>query len=129
MAAFVVAPDTPGDARPTGAQLSIFPGSATPTVFAARTPFWVGCGFVPVAGAELEGGSPEDATRFELIVDGEPARVEVHDRREGGRKVSQIALATFESGLAPGWHRFGARWYLAGRLVLTSDTSIEFVEP
>jgi hypothetical protein len=131
MAAFVVAPDTPADARRTGVQLNVFPGSATPTVFSARTPFWVGCGFVPApSGSNPEGRmSLDGSTRFELTVDGEPAAVEVDDELDGKRTVSKLAYASFAAGLAPGWHRFAARWYVSGRLVLTSDTSIEFVEP
>jgi hypothetical protein len=130
MAAFVVAPDTPADSRRTGVQLNVFPGSATPTVFSARTPFWIGCGFVPSpSGAAAEDESLDAATRFELTVDGNSAAVEVDDRLEGERTVSKLAYATFEFGLTPGWHRFAARWYVSGRLVLTSDTSIEFVEP
>jgi hypothetical protein len=46
MAAFVL--DTPPealDADRAGVQLGIFPGSATPSVFPARAPFWIGYGF------------------------------------------------------------------------------------
>ena len=130
MAAFVVAPDTPAEARRTGLQLNVFPGSATPTVFSAATPFWVGCGFVPApSGPEpVVDASLDGSTRFELTVDGKPVAVEVDDRLEGERTVSKLAYASFASGLPPGWHRFAARWYVSGRLVLTSDTSIEFVE-
>ena len=49
--------------------------------------------------------------------------------RADGRPVSKHSLATFESGLPAGWHRFSGRWYDGGRLILTSAKSIQFVEP
>lgn len=129
VAAFVVAPELPRThLEASGTQLNIFPGATTPAVFSAGAPFWIGCGFVPVAGSR---DTPEDlldeSTRFELEVDGEPVAL-TELTRPGEHTVGKHVLATFESGLAPGWHRFSGRWYLAGRLVLTNDTSIEFVE-
>ena len=51
-------------------RIGIFPGGATPTMYPAGTPFWVGYGFA----ADPEGGSTfdEETTRFELDVDGKP---------------------------------------------------------
>lgn len=130
MAALVL---TPPDLPPTehgGARLDIFPGSATPTVFAAATPFWVGYGFT----AEPEGRGETlrtvaTGTTFELVVDGEPVPVLAGSRAAGGQVVSRQYVAVFGDGLEPGWHRFQGRWYDAGALALTSDIRIEFVEP
>lgn len=129
MAAFVVvAPTAPSPLR-SSLRLDIFPGSAMPSVFPAGTPFWVGCAFVPDVDDPVTGKRTlDERTRFELAVDG--ASVAVHrdvaaDDPAGGR----LEAATFPHGLPVGWHRFAGRWYDRGRLVLTSDTSVEFVEP
>lgn len=122
------APDPPLPGQESQ-RLDVFPGAATPTVFAAWAPFWIGCGFAiePAdAGAALGELSPD--TTFELRVDGEPARVSTSARVAEGRMVAKQCTASFEQGLEPGWHRFEGRWYDAGVLVLTSDTSVEFVE-
>jgi hypothetical protein len=131
MAAFVVAPDVPSSIPRSGTQLNIFPGSATPAVFAAGTPFWIGSGFVPAADDPGLSGtaSLERTTRFELDVDGEPVPLDTDVTREGGRVVRTLAVVSFDSGLPPGWHRFTARWYVDGKLLLANDASIEFVEP
>ena len=131
MAAFVVAPDVPSSIPRSGTQLSIFPGSATPAVFAAGAPFWIGSGFVPITDDPdpSDTKSLEQTTRFELDVDGEPLPLETDVMREGGRVVRTLAIASFDSGLPLGWHRFTARWYVGGKLTLASDASIEFVEP
>ena len=130
MAAFVVvAPSAPSRIPRTGMRLNLFPGSATPAVFAAGTAFWIGYGFVPEsreAAAEDPGVDPE--TRFELEVDGEPVALVSDVKIEGGRTVWKVSAASFPSGLPAGWHRFAGRWYDAGQLVLTSDKTIEFVE-
>ena len=42
--------------------------------------------------------------------------------------MSKHSLATFETGLPAGWHRFSGRWYDQGRLVLSTAASIQFVE-
>jgi hypothetical protein len=125
MAAFVVVSPPVARGRPRrGMRLSIFPGSATHSVFPARKPFWIGYGFVPEPGGELSSG-----TRFELEVDGEPYRMETEtDVGSGGEPSSKQSIATFQDGLDPGWHRFSGRWYDGGQLVLTSDRSVEFVE-
>jgi len=129
MAAFVVVTPPAADARRTGAQLGIFPGSATPAIFPAGVPFWIGYGFVPdpeTGERELSGLDAD--TRFELDVGGEPIKVEEEIVVDDGRAVSKRCVAYFESGLPAGWHRLAGRWYDGGSLVLTSDRSIEFVE-
>ena len=117
MAAFVVLPPR-RDLPVSGTQLNIFPGSATPSVFPAGEPFWIGYGFVAEAGSSERF---ERDARFELEVDGEPVvlltDLEMDD-----------AIANFESGLPAGWHRFAGRWYSRGQLALTSDRSVQFVE-
>ncbi len=122
---------TAADSPATGSRLDILPGSATPAVLAAREPFWIGYALAP-SGPEtdLEASiSHGRGTKFELDVDGEPVRLDVTETREGDRLVSRSAQASFQAGLSPGWHRFSGRWYVAGRIVLTSDVAIEFVEP
>jgi hypothetical protein len=127
MAAFVVAPAGAASAARSDSRLNIFPGSATPSVFAADTPFWIGYGFVPEAGDGDAAVHPD--TGFELSVDGEPVLVrEELETGGGGRTVRKLALADFPRGLPAGWHAFAARWYDEGALVLTSDRAIEFVE-
>jgi hypothetical protein len=132
MAAFVVVAPPPADGLPrTGMRVGIFPGSATPSVFPAGEPFWIGYGFVPEPGPaeESRSGALDRGTRFELEVDGEAVPlvtdVNVDDT---GQALSKHSIANFESGLPAGWHRFSGRWYSGGQLVLTSDTSIQFVE-
>jgi hypothetical protein len=131
MAAFVVlSPLATGIGPRTGTRLNIFPGSATPAVLQAGAPFWVGYGFVPEpdeAEAEAEWALDRE-TRFELEVDGEAVALVTDLRIEDGRTVSKLSVADFRYGLPLGWHRFSARWYEAGALVLTSDRSIEFIE-
>ena len=131
MAAFVVvAPSDPAGIPLTGMRLNIFPGSATPAVFPADAPFWIGYGFVrdpgDPGGESL--GALDEETRFELEVDGESVPVATDLKIEGGRTVSKLSVANFGSGLPAGWHRFEGRWYDGGTLVLTSDRSIQFVE-
>jgi hypothetical protein len=131
MAAFVLTPETPAHMPVEGKQLDIFPGSSNPSVFAARAPFWIGYGFVPAQGEAAAERQPplDETTRFELAVDGEPVMMHTDVEVDGGRAVRRLTAATFESGLPAGWHRFAGRWYVEGKLVLTCDTSIEFVEP
>lgn len=104
-----------------GTQVSIFPGSATPSVVAARKPFWIGSGLVQEQGLEAE-------TRFELDVDGRRVQLATEVQLERGRPAGTFAVADFPSGLDAGWHRFVGRWYERGALVLTSDRWLEFVE-
>jgi hypothetical protein len=127
MAAFVVVgPTGAASAARSGSRLNIFPGSATPSVFAAETPFWIGYGFVPETGD----GEPEmhPDTRFELLVDGEVVPLDTDLEIAGGRTVLKFTVADFPHGLPAGWHRLAGRWYDRGALVLASDRSIEFVE-
>jgi hypothetical protein len=129
MAAFVVAPPSESRLPRVGRRLDIFPGSATPSVFSADAPFWIGYGFVPDPGDSDRGVVDLEAeTRFELEVDGEPVTVQEDVSLGGGQAVSKRCVANFESGLPVGWHRFAGRWYDAGALILTSERSIQFIE-
>lgn len=130
MAAFVVAPSAPSSVPGPGVRLNIFPGSATPAVFAANTPFWIGYGFVAGESDSDDGArSPIEAdTGFELAVDGESVPLQTDLRVEGELTIRKFSVASFPSGLPAGWHRLEGRWYDAGALILTSDRSIEFVE-
>lgn len=124
---FVVTPlDGAGE---SGHGLSIFPGSASPAIFSASAPFWIGCGFVagPEGGRE-SGVELDSQTRFELEVDDQPVAMTMASTAEDGRTISRSCVATFPAGLPAGWHRFSGRWYDGSRLVLTSVRSIEFVE-
>ena len=132
MAAFVVrSPSAPSQVSHRGTRLNIFPGAVTPSVFGADTPFWIGYAFAPEGREQGTAPPPEihPQTRFELFVDGEPAAIVTETTAEGERVVGKVCAAEFGSGLPVGWHRFAGRWYDAGELVLTSDRSIEFVEP
>jgi hypothetical protein len=42
--------------------------------------------------------------------------------------VRKTDIAEFPDGLPAGWHDFTGRWYDAGRLILSSRTSIQFVD-
>jgi len=126
----VVSPPAASTVPKTGVRISIFPGSATPAMFAARTPFWIGYGF-----AAGPGGRPTDdrevlgvETRFELDLDGRPVRLVTDLQLEEGFTVSKLDVANFPEGLEAGWHRFVGRWYDEGALVLSSDKNIEFIE-
>lgn len=127
MAAVVVAPRTPPDVPPNGVPLNIFPGSATPAVFPASAPFWIGSAFVPDPGdSAADALAPE--TRFELEIDGKRVPLATEVDVESGRTVQKLSIAVFDVGLPAGWHRFAGRWYVAGKLVLSNDRSIEFTE-
>lgn len=130
MAALVVSVSPASGMGRAEARIGIFPGGATPSVFPAGTPFWIGYGFTPEqddeVGAPYELGS---GTRFELDVDG--ARVDVHTSVRKGRPAAparKTDIAAFPTGLPAGWHEFAGRWYDGGELVLSSRASIEFVE-
>lgn len=110
-------------------RLDIFPGGATPTVFPAGAPFWIGYGFALDAGAPGDGDPVSETTRFELDVDGVSVVLEVDERREGDVVSRRTQLVDFPDGLPSGWHSFSGRWYDAGRLLLSSRVSVEFVEP
>ena len=129
MAAFVVvSPTGPPNATRGGERLNIFPGSATPSVYAAETPFWIGYGFVADASGEDVEASVADTTGFELLVDGRAVELVTEIVVEGRRTVRKFAVADFPQGLPAGWHVFLGRWYHAGVLALTSERSVEFVE-
>ena len=130
MTAFVVdAPTGPPSHLRPGSRLNIFPGSATPAVFAAGAPFWIGYGFVPEASdTEASQATIAPDTRFELFVDGRAVLLYTDLRVERGRTVQKFTLAAFPNGLAAGWHVLAGRWYDEGVLTLTSDRSTEFVE-
>jgi len=130
MAAFVVSSPALAGIPPSARRLSIFPGAATPTVFPADTPFWIGYGFVPEPGGPGDESQMalDDATRFELTLDGEAVPLHTDVTCGDGDPVSKHSIASFDSGLPAGWHRFEGRWYDRGTLVLTSRQSIQFVE-
>jgi hypothetical protein len=112
----------------TGARIGIFPGGATPTVYPADTPFWIGYGFAPdVGGSDAEHALGEE-TRFELDVDGSHVEMQSEVEMKGATPVRRTDLVDFSEGLSAGWHEFVGRWYDAGKLILSSRASIEFVE-
>jgi hypothetical protein len=130
MAAFVLANPAEADAESrTGVQLGIFPGSATPTVFPAGAPFWIGYGFARDPDAASGDADLADDTRFELELDGERVSMHTDLHSEAERAVRKTHIAEFPAGLPAGWHDFTGRWYDAGRLVLSSRNAIQFVEP
>ena len=127
MAALVVVTVLPSNGMsPKEGRIAIFPGGATPTMYPAETPFWVGYGFA----ADLDNGSGLEAetTRFELDVDGMPVSMVTELHSESGLPVRKTDIAEFPSGLPAGWHDFAGRWYDGGRLILSSRAAIEFVE-
>ena len=106
-------------------RIGIFPGGATPTMYPANTPFWVGYGFAAeAAGADLA----DVTTRFELDVDGEPVSMLTDVHTDSGLPVRKTNIAEFPAGLPVGWHDFSGRWYDGGRLILSSRASIQFVD-
>jgi len=111
-----------------GLSLSIFPGSASPAIFSASAPFWIGYGFVAGPEGAESGAGLDSETRFELDVDDHPVAVTMASTAENGRTIGRTCVASFPAGLPAGWHRFSGRWYEGTRLVLTSVRSIEFVE-
>ena len=127
MAALVVVSVTPArGSAASGSRIGIFPGGATPTMYAADTPFWVGYGFA--ADPDGDGELDETDTRFELDVDGKPVPTVTDVQSESGRHVRMTTVASFPEGLPAGWHDLVGRWYDGGRLILSSRAAIEFVE-
>jgi hypothetical protein len=130
MAALVVTVSHANGLGRADARIGIFPGGSTPSVFPAGTPFWIGYGFAPEHDDDLATRHElGPGTRFELDVDG--ASVDMRTSvRKGGRTTParKTDVAEFPAGLPAGWHDFAGRWYDGGKLVLSSRTSIEFVE-
>jgi hypothetical protein len=127
MAALVLVNVSPVNGMSTEeGRITIFPGGATPAMYAAGTPFWVGYGFA----ADLDNGTAldETTTRFELDVDGAPVSMLTDLHSESGVPVRKTDIAEFPAGLPAGWHDFSGRWYDGGRLILSSRAAIEFVE-
>jgi len=126
MAALVVTVSPANGMSAKEGRIGIFPGGATTTMYPADTAFWIGYGFAsdPAGGADLEG----DGTRFELNVDGAPVSMLTELHGEAGLPVRKTNVAEFPNGLPVGWHDFDGRWYDAGRLILSSRVSIQFVE-
>lgn len=130
MAAFVLVPSGRGNGHMRlGERINLFPGSATPAVFTAGEPFWIGYGFVAEPRAPSSEAEPfDERTRFELRVDGHPIAMTTEAEEEGGIPVRRVDAAEFPSGLPAGWHDFSGRWYEQDSLVLSSRTAIQFVE-
>ena len=127
MAALVVVTVSPANGvSGKEGRIGIFPGGATPTMYPAKTPFWVGYGFA--ADPENGAGLDEATTRFELEVDGEPVSMLTDLQSDSGLPVRKTDIAEFPDGLPAGWHDFSGRWYDGGRLILSSRAAIEFVE-
>ena len=126
MAALVVTVSPANGMGEKEGRIGIFPGGATPTMYPADTPFWVGYGFAAdsMGGADLD----DESTRFELDVDGEPVSMLTDVHTDAGLPVRKTNIAEFPAGLSVGWHDFNGRWYDSGRLILSSRTSIQFVE-
>lgn len=129
MAALVVAVSSANGMGLADARIGIFPGGAMPSMFRAGTPFWIGYGFAPELGdgAGARGELGPD-TRFELDVDGNRVTMRSDVRRDGTGLLRKMDIAEFPSGLPVGWHDFVGRWYDSGKLILSSRTTIEFVE-
>jgi hypothetical protein len=127
MAALVVVSVSPANGvSDREGRVQIFPGGATSTMYAADTPFWIGYGFA--ADPENDVSLDEEATRFELDVDGAPVSMLTDLQTESGLPVRKTDTAEFPSGLPAGWHDFTGRWYDAGRLILSSRTAVQFIE-
>ena len=127
MAALVVVTVSPANGvSGKEGRIGIFPGGSTPTMYPAKTPFWVGYGFA--ADPENGSGLDEATTRFELDVDGEPVSMLTDLHCDSGLPVRKTDIAEFPDGLPAGWHDFSGRWYDGGRLILSSRAAIEFVE-
>jgi hypothetical protein len=116
------------DLEDAAARLDIFPGGPTPAVFPAGAPFWVGYGFASDSAASAGEALAEDATRFELEVDGRAVDVRSILAQEGELVTRKTLVATFPFGLPAGWHGLTGRWYDRGKLLFTSHVRIEFVD-
>jgi hypothetical protein len=129
MAALVVTVSPANGMSDKEGRIGIFPGGATPTMYPANTPFWVGYGFAAdSADSADEAGLDDAATRFELDVDGEPVSMLTDVQTASGHPLRKTNIAEFPAGLPAGWHDFSGRWYDGGRLILSSRAAIQFVE-
>ena len=126
MAALVVTVSPANGMGDREGRIGIFPGGATPTMYPADMPFWVGYGFA--ADPDNSTGLDEATTRFELDVDGEPVSMLTDVHSDAGFPVRKTDIAEFPAGLPAGWHDLSGRWYDGGRLILSSRAAIEFVE-
>ena len=115
--------------REPRARLDIFPGGTTPAVYPAGTGFWIGYGFAPDREESPDHAQLDDATRFELDVDGLRVEMQTDLQRTGNVAVRKTDYADFPMGLAAGWHDFVGRWFDCGKLILSRRAAIEFVEP
>jgi hypothetical protein len=125
MAALVVTISPANGMGDKEGRIGIFPGGATPAMYPADTPFWVGYGFAAEPDADA---LDEATTRFELDVDGEPVAMLTDVHSDDGLPVRKTNIAEFPMGLRVGWHDFSGRWYDGGRLILSSRAAIQFVE-
>ena len=97
MAALVVVTVSPANGMSGNeGRIGIFPGGATPTMYPAETPFWVGYGFA--ADPENDTGLDEATTRFELDVDGEPVSMLTDLHSDSGLPVRKTDIAEFPAG-------------------------------
>ena len=126
MAALVVTVSPANGLADREGRIGIFPGGATTTMYPADAQFWVGYGFAAEPGSEPDLDEP--GTRFELDVDGEPVAMLTDVHSDAGLPVRKTNVAEFPDGLSAGWHDFTGRWYDGGRLILSSRTTIQFVE-
>ena len=126
MAALVVTVSPANGMGDKEGRIGIFPGGATPTMYPADTPFWVGYGFAAESDSEAE--IDDESTRFELDIDGEPVSMLTDVRSESGLPMRKTNVAEFPGGLPAGWHDFTGRWYDGGRLILSSRAAIQFVD-
>lgn len=127
MAALVVVNVSPDyEPSPDERRIQIFPGGSTPSMYPANTPFWVGYGFA--ADSESGDGLDDEATRFELDVDGTNISMLAERQRAGDLPARTTHIADFPAGLPAGWHDLVGRWYDDGRLILSSRAAIQFVE-
>ena len=126
MAALVVTVSPANGMGDREGRIGIFPGGATPTMYPADMPFWVGYGFA--ADPDGKSGFDEETTRFELDVDGEPVSMLTDVHTDSGLPVRKTNIAEFPAGLPVGWHDFSGRWYDGGHLILSSRAAIQFVD-
>jgi hypothetical protein len=113
--------------EPSG-RLDIFPGGTTPAVYPADTRFWIGYGFASDREESPDDPQLDEATRFELDVDGSGVEMKTDVQRSGDVAVRKTDYADFPTGLAAGWHEFVGRWYDRGKLILSRRAAIEFIE-